>query len=499
MSKPLVTKHTLIPPPIDGLNLISSPATIKISEARVLDNYLVYDSGIRQVGAPTLNYTGSAGPELGCMVPYFDDAGAEHALVCTDQAVFRWDSPTASSGTDITGGATINYGHWNSFLFNKRNFLFNGFNTPLVHDRGAGNVSAFSATGPTVTTLRQGTSYKHRMYLCQADTTIFWYGAVDAYSGVFTSYDLGTVFQKSGNLLCAFNWTFNQGLSSEEFLCFLSFSGELLIFSGDYPTSSNWGLVARALVPAYYAAATHEDHFQPFIKTANDVYLITTLGMLSLSSIIAAGTAGQTYYSKSRNIKNQITSLVSPALTGRAPFLFVVSSNKKDIYCFNYELSAWSKMVISSVIGSTLPLIESIAIFGDYLMVGTQYPKLYNIPISVAAGASTSLTYKWKTPFFDFGDAYQKNAKQLEVIGTNVDAAGNFVNTVSISADYTDPTTASTDSATTAVAANVTARQILAPPGTGRALSYVFSRSGIANEQNEIQGLAIFFETGGVL
>ena len=106
MSKPLTAASTFIPAPIDGLDLISSPADIAITAARQLDNYLVFDSGIRQVAPPTL-VADLAGTAVGAMFPYYTDAGLARLLVCAANKIYRWDSPTATSGTEVQNATAI--------------------------------------------------------------------------------------------------------------------------------------------------------------------------------------------------------------------------------------------------------------------------------------------------------------------------------------------------------------------------------------------------------
>ena len=48
-----LTTSQFVPAPLDGLNLISSPDNYKITQARQLDNYYVYDWGIRERAVAT--------------------------------------------------------------------------------------------------------------------------------------------------------------------------------------------------------------------------------------------------------------------------------------------------------------------------------------------------------------------------------------------------------------------------------------------------------------
>ena len=334
------------------------------------------------------------------------------------------------------------------------------------------------------------------MYLVQKDTTIFWYGGIDAFAGTFTSFDLGTVFETSGNLFCVFSWTFNQGLANEEVFCAINTRGELLIYSGDYPGSANWSLIHRSRLPVFSSVA---DSRQPFVKTATDVYFVTQRGLVALSSVVTGALQAAPYYTLSRQIKDVVKLPIGPALDSDNPFLFAGSTESallSDIYALNYERGAWSKITFGSI---AIDFISSMSMFSGYLFIGTGlYPKVYSINLQSTGYASSALTYTWKTPFFDFGKDQQKHSKFIRVLGTDRGSALSFKNTASISVEFADPTTPVTTTQTTAIsAAGVNKVQELAPPGTGTRLSYCFSRTGVANEKNEIQGLVAVWEYGG--
>lgn len=494
-------KSTFIPPPIDGLNLIAPPGQLKETEARGLDNYWIFDSGIRQMPAfvQTITYIGSNSNPV--LLNSYDSL----LFYSAQNKLYKLATATSGSPTDVTGAAVITSGAWNPCVFNKRLFLFNGVDTPLYHDYGGGNFTAFSATGPTVSALKQGTSYKSRLYAVETGSTKVWYGAVGAFSGTFASFDIGDVLSfGSSTLLCVFSWSFNQGLQNEELFVFLTSRGEVLVYSGDNPGAANWQLVSKTTIPfpgGYDVAASG----QPFCRVGNDVYITTQRGVIPLSSVIAGIPVSDSAYAVSRNIKNQISNDSNGGAVDRMyPFIYfrdVISLS--SLYVMNYERGAWSRYVpILPAVDAKTQIILNVRFFGNYMMIATGRPDATAGSIGyvdLSGSASSAMTYTWKARFSNFGSPKQKHLKMLRVMGLNYGAASTFKNTAYCATEFEDPGTPSTDTKSTSVSADTNTIQEIVPPGLGRWLSPVLSRVGVdsINERNEIQGMELFYEEGG--
>ena len=494
-------KSVFIPPPTDGLNLIAPPAQLKETEARDLENYWVFDSGIRQMPqfTQTITYTG-AGSNVVPLNSY--DSLFFYA---TQNKIYKLSTATSTSPTDITGAATITVNDWNPCVFNKKLFLFNGTDTPLYHDYGSGNVTAFSATGPTVANLKQATAYKSRLYAVEKDSTKVWYGSVGAFSGTFTSFDIGDVLTfGSSTLLCVFSWSYNQGLQNEELFVFVTNRGELLIYSGDYPAAANWQLVSKTTIP-FPGGYDVVQSGQPFCRVGNDVYITTERGVIPLSSIIAGVPVTDSAYAISRNIKNEISNDTRGGAVDRVyPFIYFRDvMDLAALYVMNYERGAWSHYTPTLTAVNSIPqLIIGVQFFGDYMMIGTGEPNGLAGSlgyVNLSGTASSGLTYTWKTRFNNFGTSTKKKVSLIRAHGLNYGASSTFKNTASVSTEFVDPASPLSDTRGTSVAANTLTVQELRPPGTGHWLSPVLSRVGVdaINERNEIQGIEIFYEDGG--
>lgn len=493
--EPLKTRYATYPAPIDGINLSAPIDELKPTEALALTNYWIYDTGIRQASAPVLFASQSNAKTIGFLFPFIDTNGSAECMYGNNNKIYLLN--TSGTSTDRTGAAVITVDTWNACYFNKHIILLNGTDTPLTHDlAAASNVAAFSAVGPTVANLKQGTGYRSRLYLTEKNSTKGWYGDVGAFAGTFTAFDYGDAFQTPGNLLCQFNWTYNQGDANQEFLVALNESGEALIYGGTYPGDTDtWTLVGKAKLPKPKGA-------QPFVKVAGDVYVMTERGMIPMSTVFAGKESTSSYYSLSRKIKNETATTIQPAVDNMTPFLYAVNAegssagNTVSVYVLNYERSAWSRLFFGGGVNGD---ITCLAAFNGWLLFGTNgngtTPSIYKVDPTAVADSTTS--YTWTTPHYNFGVPLKKAISCVRILGLNYGNAGTFWNQVYTRSDMQAVSTPA--KASVAVDANTLVSQELRPGGVGNRNSFLISRIGdiTANEKNEIQGIEIFFDVGG--
>lgn len=500
------TKSSFIPAPVDGLNLTQIPFIttglnvtyskllpgLQATEARDLTNYYVFDWGIRQRGAANLvkNYA----TELFVFVSFVDGSGADKMIICTDNKMYRMANITDTAPTALVlSGITNNFWRWS--IFNKHIFFFNNTDAGWIYDITAGTIANDGFTGPTSgsVSLLQHWSYKDRLYAVQGNSTIFWYGGVDAITGAMTSVDLGTIFQRSGKLLCGFSWTYNQGQLNSDICVFLSDQGEVLFYSGSYPGDAAWTFIGRTFIPKPRGDET-------FQKVGQDVYILTSRGIIPISQVFS-GRNDFDYFTVSRNLGPFMNDVigVDRGFADSWPFLYYVSGDGMHLYVLNYERGAWSKLDLRDIVGGG-DFIECCMTFGGLLFIGLHQGKMYNLPAPDSGTSSNTINYSWKTPFLNFGTQQQKHSKMIRVLGRDKASSPAAVsNRVSISSNFVDPASPAYDSANTVVTDSSYQQQELAPPGSGRWLSYCFSQSTASTVLNEIQGFDVIYEEGGYL
>ena len=485
-------KNTFIPAPTGGLNLRLSPYQVATNEAVQLDNYLVYDWGIREAGAFTTLTQPAVGAQ-GQLIYFKNNSGTALQLICVANKVYLVNNASWTTPTNMTGALTITSDAWRFCFFKKRIFLVNATNVGLVYDIAAGTLAADSWTGTTSDNFSQVWTYKQRVYFIKKNSTIFGYGPVSSIAGAIVEYDVGEFLEDYGNLLFGTSWSVNQGNTNEQLQVLVTDSGEVLVYSGDNPTAANWSIVNRVTIPTPLGN-------QAFVRLGQDVLISTVRGVISLAAVIAGRGDEEGYFNKSIKLADAFGSVnIRPARDPRQPFIYFASSSSQYIYVLNFELGAWSR-IDTGVNSSTITAMSFYdnGVTGNYLNVS--YASGVSKLLDDTAG--NSVIHVWRSGFLPVEPEKQKQIKMLRVVGRNISGTANFKNTVSIQMDSLNGTPTS-DSRTTDISAfspSVTGYNYveheLSPANIGKRPSVAFSKTS-AGEQNEIVGFDLFYETGG--
>lgn len=479
-----------IPPPTGGINLRASPYEIDIKEALQLDNYLVFDSGIRECGAFTA-LTHPAAGTIGQLIYFKNNNGTALQLICVANKIYSTTSATWAAPTNLTGALTITSDAWRYCFFKKRIFMANGTNVGLVYDIAAATLAADGWTGVTSDNISQYWSFKQRVYGIKKNSSSFVYGPVSSVAGVMTEYDVGEFLEDYGNLLFGTSWSVNQGNTNEQLNVLVTDSGEVLVYSGDSPVAANWTLVTRVTIPTPLGN-------QAFIRLGQDVLIVTYRGVISLSAVIA-GRVEEGYFNKSIKLGDGFGSVnIKPARDPRQPFIYFASASAQYIYALNFELGVWSRIdtTVASGTISALSFYDN-GITGNYL--NASFSNSTSKLLDDTAG--NTVGHAWRTGFLEIEPKKQKHIKMLRVLGRNVSGATTFANTVAIKMDSLFGSTA-TDSRTADVSATPALpsygyiEQELSPASVGKRPSVVFSKTS-TGEQNEICGFDLFYSISG--
>ncbi len=493
------TKSVFIPAPIDGLNLIANPAQLLPTEARKLHNYFIYDWGIRERAAAT-QVTASSTPDH--MYTAYNIAGSKRLFLASSGLIERLDDSSDTTPTDITGTATfLNIPH-HACQFNNRLFFFSLLGPPAVYNLiTEADCADTGFTGPTLNKVVWGFSYKSRMYFIENDgsatTAKIWYGGVDAITGAMTGVDLSSILDDNAHLTYGFSFTYNQGNSNEELFCVGNNSGEILVYSGDYPAASNWTLVARLRIPELYPTTARGIAAAP-LKFGSEVLIPTRQGIVAFSSVLGGSVPEQSYVQISRKLGKYLNYIWSMRLDPQDPFIYVTTydtsifPSKHGFFVLNYERGAWTSIGTVDGVGSAIG-------YEGYLYY-SDASGLYKIPLQSGDGVDSSNADTkpvWKTPFFDFGSQLQKQSKHVRLIGKDLSSELQVRATVGVKTDFIDnDTPSSTDSRSVTVTSGVDAACELAPAAIGTRFSYVFQKTP-AGEKNEITGFEAVIEEGG--
>lgn len=494
-------KAQFIPPPIDGLNLISDPLSGKPTECRQLDNYFIYDWGIRERGAVTQYAMPDGGP---CVAVFPFTSLSQRAVLVSSNA-----NTYVFSGTTFSASKEAAY-FTGAFAFNQKVFLPHpGGLTVGTYDLLTDGYVATSFTLPATFAAFGGCAYKNRCYFWDSSgvNAKIAYGDVDAITGAMKTFPIGSVFQNGTIPAFCSSWSYNQGINNDELFVIGNNAGEILVYSGDYPAAANWQLVTRVQLSAPLFPISLGGAFTTSaLRVGQDLIINTARGAISLSQVLAGRRDEDALYSISR----KLGPVLGGMFTSRSvnyPFSYFGGASG-EVYVLNHERGAWSKFTSflsagellvcsgssASALSTTLP-VSSDVYFGAS-NAGLSAGHLYKIVESATAADSTA-TYTWATNFLNFDSPLKKRSVHLDVLSRDM-ASTSVSNSVTTLADFNETVAGAAGTGTKTVSSTAYITQRLTPAqNPAQWLSYKFSKTGSASAMNEIAGFNAAYEEGG--
>lgn len=195
-----------------------------------------------------------------------------------------YNPKTAARGT---------YGGWTSAggvsykartaAINKKVFFFFEGQQPAIFD--GTNAANTGLTGPTLANVVFGVTFKGHLWVFEHKSQVGWYHpTINGVAGALTSQDFSPYTQENGIIMCAFGFTLSSGLQSQNLFAVVFDSGEVLVYSGDYPAGT-WAQIGSGQIGAPLG-------YQSIIKANGDVYVLTRNGVTSMRSLFTLGSDG---------------------------------------------------------------------------------------------------------------------------------------------------------------------------------------------------------------
>lgn len=283
------TVSVTIPSPNQGWNQIDCDSSLQPDEALKLINlWPDRDVSVRN-GYASFGTGVGAGAVESIATLALRQGSAKFKLIAVGADKKFYDCSATGAGTEITGGtapsSNCRYQSWTACAGGSNYQIFaNGTDKPqsLIHDGTSTWTRAdWSITGPTTTTVCNGTWYRSRQYIICTDSQSVWYGPLLGVTGAFTELDLGPQLHKGGSLQCIGTVSCDTGIVLENMLVLMSDTGEILVYEGDYP-GNQFSIKARLYVGPPLGK-------RAFINIPNDLLIIAQDGLFSLRMLLEGG------------------------------------------------------------------------------------------------------------------------------------------------------------------------------------------------------------------
>jgi hypothetical protein len=275
-----------IPAPIGGWDAQSPLAAMPPQNAVILDNWIPRSGYVEIRRGYIPQQTGTPGP-VETLMAYRGGPTGDKLFAASAGNLYDVTALGGALSAPVYSGATSNRWNYSGFSNPGGEWLIavNGADTPIGY-----NAAAWAAL-PTITgssgsiTLNPDKLFcvcphQGRLLFGELDTLHVWFPAAGAVGGAMQLLDLGSVFNKGGRLVGIATWSWQFGVTADEYAVFMTDQGQIALYSGIDPSNaSDWALTGvynfgppvgpRALVT--YGA---------------DLALITTDGIIPLSQAL---------------------------------------------------------------------------------------------------------------------------------------------------------------------------------------------------------------------
>ena len=270
------------PPPTGGWNARDSLAAMAQTDAVILDNW-VPRPGLVELRRGWVQTVSGFGSPVETLIPFRGGgAGTDMLFAASGGAIYN--GLVSPLGAALMSGFTSN--RWNYTPFANSagawTIAVNGSDTPIGYNAGAwGALPTLSgSSGPitlTPSTLFNVFSHKGRLFYLQKNSLYVWNPAAGAVGGACTLLDLSSVFNKGGSLICGATWSYQFGVTMDDFAVFMTDQGQVAVYQGIDPTNASaWSLVGvYDLGPPLGPRA--------MLKFGGDLAIVTTDGVIPLS------------------------------------------------------------------------------------------------------------------------------------------------------------------------------------------------------------------------
>src|SRR5579871_54559 len=275
-----------IPAPIGGWDAQSPLAAMPIQNAVILDNWIPRAGFVEVRRGFVPQQTGTPGP-VESLMAFRGGPTGDVLFAAAGGRLYDVTVSGAPLGAPVHSGSTSDRWNYTAYANAAGPWLIavNGADAPIGYNAGAWSpLPAMSgSSGPIVLNpakLAAVSPHQGRLLFTEANTLHVWFPAAGAVGGTMQLLDLGSVFNKGGRLIGVATWSWQFGVTADEYAVFMTDQGQIALFSGVDPSSAS----DRTLTGVY-------DFGPPLgpkalVKYGADLILITSDGIIPLSQAI---------------------------------------------------------------------------------------------------------------------------------------------------------------------------------------------------------------------
>ena len=278
----------VIPAPTEGWDAISPLADMSPQRAPIMDNLVPRPGYIETRKGYITHVTSTLGSPIETLMVY--EQPATVTMYAADATGRLLNVTASATAANVVVATVFTTGQWEWI-----NYTPAGADTVLMftnHINGLYQVSGTVISSVIITNLSIATSIantsafrniaavKRRIWFVIKQSTKAAFLATDAIAGPLAGFqDFGALWTKGGYLVDIGNWTIDGGSGPDDYTVFISNRGQLTVFQGTDPTSSNWTLKGTFDVAPPIGNRC-------FYKFGSDLLIITQQGVLPISQVL---------------------------------------------------------------------------------------------------------------------------------------------------------------------------------------------------------------------
>ena len=420
---------TSVPSPVGGWNARDPLDSMPAQDAIVLENWFPESSKVSVRKGYASHATGVGSGNVETVMVHL----ATGSKLLAASASNIYDATSSGTASSLVSGKSN--GRYQSVNFGGFLVMVNGADTPMTFNGSAIADTTYTHASLSPATIKSVASYKGRLYFAANQSAKFFYlptGSVTG--GALSDFDLSQVTERGGTLRAIGTWSRDGGDGLAAVIVFVMSSGEIVVYSGDDPSSAT----NFQKVGSYFAAEPIGD--RPLVNLGGDLIVITKQGFIPVSLLLRGGTPQDVDASNIGKVRqaavDQATATADTfgwsGITDPGDNKLIVNvptgATTFEQYVWNITTGAWCKF-------TNIPAFHFARLSGD-LFFGGAGGVVFKISGTVDNGAAIPI--KAKQAFTYFGD--RASRKRITSIRPVIQLDGTQQFRIALDSDYGDRT-----------------------------------------------------------